>query len=143
MYSLMVGPMALQFPKQLRDSGYTKPILGGTVSYDEASLPFMGDEAIADVSALQYSAALQTAANEAFVKTFRDKYGKVPSYFSETNYSTAMMIDDVMKQTDGKWPGPEAFLAKLRLFRVPELLAGSFLLALLAVTASSFFSAGS
>ena len=33
----------------------------------------------------------------------------------------------------------EVFIAKLRLFRVPELLAGSFLLALLAVTASSFF----
>jgi len=34
----------------------------------------------------------------------------------------------------------EVFLAKLRLFRVPELLAGSFLLALLAVTAANFFS---
>jgi formate hydrogenlyase subunit 4 len=33
----------------------------------------------------------------------------------------------------------EVFVAKLRLFRVPELLAGSFLLALLAVTASYFF----
>ncbi|GGS77039.1 respiratory chain complex I subunit 1 family protein [Nonomuraea spiralis] len=32
----------------------------------------------------------------------------------------------------------EVFMAKLRLFRVPELLAGSFLLALLAVTASFF-----
>lgn len=32
----------------------------------------------------------------------------------------------------------EVFLAKLRLFRVPELLAGSFLLALLAVAASYF-----
>jgi formate hydrogenlyase subunit 4 len=30
----------------------------------------------------------------------------------------------------------EVFLAKVRLFRVPELLAGSFALALLAVTAS-------
>jgi formate hydrogenlyase subunit 4 len=35
--------------------------------------------------------------------------------------------------------GAEVFLAKLRLFRVPELLAGSFLLALLAVTAADFF----
>ncbi len=35
----------------------------------------------------------------------------------------------------------ELFLAKLRLFRVPELLAGSFLLALLAVTAANFFTA--
>jgi formate hydrogenlyase subunit 4 len=32
----------------------------------------------------------------------------------------------------------EVFVAKLRLFRVPELLAGSFLLALIAVTASYF-----
>jgi formate hydrogenlyase subunit 4 len=30
----------------------------------------------------------------------------------------------------------EVFVAKLRLFRVPELLAGSFVLAFLAVTAS-------
>lgn len=36
----------------------------------------------------------------------------------------------------------EVFLAKLRLFRVPELLAGSFLLALLAVTAANFFTVG-
>jgi formate hydrogenlyase subunit 4 len=35
----------------------------------------------------------------------------------------------------------EVFMAKLRLFRVPELLAGSFLLALLAVTASYFLPA--
>ncbi|MCV7330663.1 respiratory chain complex I subunit 1 family protein [Mycobacterium cookii] len=34
----------------------------------------------------------------------------------------------------------EVFMAKLRLFRVPELLAGSFLLALLSVTAANFFS---
>ncbi|MFY2859967.1 respiratory chain complex I subunit 1 family protein [Mycobacterium sp. THU-M104] len=33
----------------------------------------------------------------------------------------------------------EVFIAKLRLFRVPELLSGSFLLALLAVTAADFF----
>jgi branched-chain amino acid transport system substrate-binding protein len=117
-FSLMVGPMALQFPKQLRNSGYTKPILGGSVSYDEAALPFMGDEVIGDVSAEQYSAALQTPANEVFVKTYRAKYGKVPSYFSESNYTTAMMIDDVMKETGGKWPGAEPFIAKMQALHV-------------------------
>jgi branched-chain amino acid transport system substrate-binding protein len=117
-FSLMVGPMALQFPKQIRDSGYTKPILGGGTSYDEAALPFMGDEAIGDVSALQYSAALQTPENEAFVKAFRAKYGKVPSYFSESNYSTAMMIEAVMKETHGKWPGAEEFIAKMAALKI-------------------------
>ncbi len=36
--------MALQFPKQLRASGFKKPIIGGGTSYDEFVLPFMGDE---------------------------------------------------------------------------------------------------
>ena len=90
-FTLMVGPMSLQFPKQLRASGNKKPIVGGGTSYDEFALPFMGDEVIGDVSALQYSAALQTPANEAFVKKYRAKYGKVPSYYSEGNYTTAQM----------------------------------------------------
>ncbi|HMG78779.1 MAG TPA: ABC transporter substrate-binding protein [Xanthobacteraceae bacterium] len=117
-FSLMVGPMPLQFPKQLRASGWTKPIIGGGTSYDESVLPFMGDEVIGDVSALQYSAGLQTPRNEAFVKAYRAKYGKVPSYFSESNYTTAMMIDMVMKQTKGAWPGPEAFIAKMLALKV-------------------------
>ena len=83
-FTLMVGPMSLQFPKQLRRAGIKKPLLGGGTSYDEFILPSMGDEVIGDVSALQYSAALETPKNEAFVKAYRKKYGKVPSYYSES-----------------------------------------------------------
>ncbi len=117
-FSMMVGPMAAQFPKQLRASGYKKPIVGGGTSYDEFALPFMGDEVIGDVSSLQYSAALQTPKNEAFVKEYRTKYGKVPSYFSESNYTTAQLIDDVMKQTHGKFPGPEKFVAMMAAIKI-------------------------
>lgn len=109
-FTLMVGPMALQFPKQLRGAGIKKPILGGTTSYDEFALPFMGDEVIGDVSALHYSAAIETPKNEAFVKAYRAKYGKVPSYYSENSYTTAQWIDEAMKQASGKWPGPEQFI---------------------------------
>ena len=109
-FTLMVGPMSLQFPKQLRASGFKKPIVGGGTSYDEFALPFMGDEVIGDVSALQYSAALETPKNEAFVKSYRAKYGKVPSYFSELNYTSAQLIDEVIKKAGGKWPGSEKFI---------------------------------
>jgi branched-chain amino acid transport system substrate-binding protein len=109
-FSLMVGPMALQFPKQLRQAGYKKPIVGGGTSYDEFILPFMKDNVIGDVSALQYSAALETPKNEAFVKAYRKKYGKVPSYYSEANYTTAQIIDEAMKKAGGKYPGPEKFV---------------------------------
>jgi branched-chain amino acid transport system substrate-binding protein len=112
-FSVMVGPMSVQFPKQLRSAGIKKPVLGAGTSYDEFALPFMGDEVVGDVSALQYSAALDTTKNIAFVKTYRAKYGKVPSYFSESNYTTAQLIEEVMKQTDGKWPGPEKFITMM------------------------------
>jgi len=113
-FSLMVGPMALQFPKQLRGAGNKKPIVGGGTSYDEFALPFMGDEVIGDISALQYSAALQTPKNEAFVKAYRAKYGKVPGYYSESNYTTAQVIDEAMKKHGGKWPGPEQFIKTMQ-----------------------------
>ncbi|HZQ11424.1 MAG TPA: ABC transporter substrate-binding protein [Pseudolabrys sp.] len=112
-FSMMVGPMAQQFPKQLRGSGFKKPIIGGGTSYDEFALPFMGDEVVGDVSSLQYSAALTTPKNEAFVKAYRAKYGKVPSYFSESNYTTAQLIDETIKTSGGKWPGSEKFVATM------------------------------
>jgi branched-chain amino acid transport system substrate-binding protein len=117
-FSLMVGPMALQFPKQLRASGYKKPIVGGGTSYDESPLPFMGDEVIGDVSALQYSAALETPKNEAFVKAYRAKYGKVPGYYAESNYTTAQLIHEVMKKTGGKWPGSEQFIKIMEALKI-------------------------
>ena len=109
-FTTMVGPMALQFPKQLRAAGNSKPILGSGVSYDEFVLPFMGNEVIGDVSALHYSAAIDTPANQTFVKAYRSKYGKVPGYYSENNYSTAMWIDQAIQRAGGKYPGPEQFI---------------------------------
>jgi branched-chain amino acid transport system substrate-binding protein len=112
-FSLMVGPMSLQFPKQLAASGNKKPVIGGGTSYDEFVLPAMGDEVIGHVSALQYSAAIDTPKNAEFVKAYRAKYGKVPSYYSETNYTTAGMIDQVMAKNQGKFPGAEEFIKQL------------------------------
>ena len=120
-FTLMVGPMSLQFPKQLKSAGIKKPVLGGGTSYDEFALPFMGDEVIGHVSALQYSAALTTPKNEAFVKKYRAKYGKVPSYYSESNYTTAQMIHEVMKQNKGKFPGAEAFIKQLNAVSVDSV----------------------
>ena len=112
-FSLMVGPAALQFPKQLYGSGYTKPLIGGGVSYDEFVLPSMGDEVIGHIGSLHYSAALDTPKNARFVKDYRAKFGKVPSYYSENNYTTAEMIDAVIKKNGGKFPGAEEFIKQL------------------------------
>ena len=120
-FALMVGPMTLQFPKQLRAAGYKKPIIGGGTNYDEFILPSMGDEVIGDVSAFMYSSALDTPKNIEFVKKYRTKYGKVPSYYSESNYTSAQMIHDVIKANKGKFPGPEAFVKQLNALKVDTI----------------------
>jgi branched-chain amino acid transport system substrate-binding protein len=109
-YSLMVGPMSPQFPKQLRDAGVKLPIIAGGTSYDDYNLPFDSDAVIGDVSALMYSAALQTPKNAAFVKEFRAKYNEVPGYYAEANFTTAQMIDAAMAKNGGKFPGSDAFI---------------------------------
>ena len=113
-FTLMVGPMSLQFPKQLRRAGNKLPIMGGGTSYDEFILPSMGDEVIGDVSAFMYSAALDTPKNAAFVKKYRAQFGKVPSYYSEANYSTAQWIDETIKKAGGKFPGALPFIELMR-----------------------------
>src|ERR1043166_8221755 len=60
-FTLMVGPMSLQFPKQLASAGNTKPVIGGGTSYDEFSLPFMGDEVIGHVGKREFIIARSTA----------------------------------------------------------------------------------
>jgi branched-chain amino acid transport system substrate-binding protein len=117
-FTVMVGPMALQFPKQAQAAGIRTPIVGGGTSYDEFVLPSMGDEVLGHVSALQYSAALDTPKNAEFVKAYRAKYGKVPSYYSESNYTTAQMIDEVMKRNKGKWPGPQQFIKQMQSLKI-------------------------
>ena len=117
-YSLMVGPMAPQFPKQLRDAGVKLPIIAGGTSYDDYNVAFDSDDVIGDVSALMYSAALQTPKNEAFVKEFRAKYNEVPGYYAEANYTTAQMIDEAMKQNGGKFPGAEKFIQTMLAMKI-------------------------
>jgi branched-chain amino acid transport system substrate-binding protein len=120
-FTVMVGPMSLQFPKQLAAAGNKKPVIGGGTSYDEFVLPAMGEEVIGHVSALQYSAALDTPKNADFVRKYRAKYGKVPSYYSETNYTTAQMIDEIMTKNKGVYPGSEAFIKQLNDVKVDSI----------------------
>jgi branched-chain amino acid transport system substrate-binding protein len=112
-YSLMVGPMAPQFPKQLREAGVKLPIIAGGTSYDDYNVAFDSDVVVGDVSALMYSAALQTPKNGAFVKSFRAKYNAVPGYYAEANYTTAQMVDEAIAKSGGKFPGPEQFIKNM------------------------------
>ena len=125
-FALMVSISALRFPKQYQDAGLKAklPLIGGGTTFDEFVLPSLGDEAIGGISPLIYSAALDTPANKRFVKEYRAKYGKVPSYYSETCYTTGRWINEAAKMVDGNVEDREKFLVALRKVEVPDAPRG-------------------
>jgi len=125
-FALMVSISALRFPKQYQDAGLKAklPLIGGGTTFDEFVLPSLGDEAIGGISPLIYSAALDTPTNKRFVKEYRAKYGKVPSYYSETCYTTGRWINEAAKMVDGNVEDREKFLIALRKVEVPDAPRG-------------------
>ena len=125
-FALMVSISASRFPKQYQDAGLKAklPLIGGGTTFDEFVLPSLGDEAIGGMSPLIYSAALDTPTNKRFVTEYRKKYGKVPSYFSETSYTSTRWINEAAKAVGGDVENREKFLAVLRRVEIPDAPRG-------------------
>jgi branched-chain amino acid transport system substrate-binding protein len=125
-FALMVAASSLRFPKQYQDAGLKErlPLIGGGTTFDEFVLPSLGDEAIGGISPLIYSAALETPENQRFVREYRAKFGKVPSYFSETSYTAGRWIHEAAQSIGGKVEDNERFLAALRRVEIPDAPRG-------------------
>src|SRR3989441_7296570 len=114
--TMVAGASTLQLVKQYQDAGLKSriPLIAGGPAVDESFLPAMGDEALGIISPLIYSAALDTPENRRFVKEYRTRFGKVPSYFSETNYTSGRWINEAVKTLGGAVEDREKLLAALR-----------------------------
>ena len=125
-FALMVAVSSLRFPKQYQDAGLKArfPLIGGGTTFDEFVLPSLGDEAIGGISPLIYSAALDTPVNKRFVKEYRAKFGKVPSYYSETYYTAGRWINEAAKAIGGNVEDNERFLAALRKVEITDAPRG-------------------
>jgi branched-chain amino acid transport system substrate-binding protein len=121
---LAVGPSSLAFPKQYRAAGFKLPLLGGITAADEFTLPSMGDEAIGYVTAGQYSAALNTDKNNAFVKEYQSRYGKMASYYSETTYTTAMWIHKTLEKIKWNPDDTKGFIREFKNVRITDAPRG-------------------
>jgi branched-chain amino acid transport system substrate-binding protein len=99
-------------------------LIGGGTTTDEHVLPFMGDEAIGTVTALHYSAALDTPANRAFAHAYRARFKKVPSYYSESMYTGGKWLVAAINAIDGRVEDRAALLEALRSARPSDLPRG-------------------
>jgi len=124
--TMIAGASTIQFMKQYDEAGLRGkiPLIGGGPAVDEALLPSMGDEAIGVISPLIYSGALDTPANRRFAKEYRARFGKVPSYFAETNYTSGRWINEAVRGLGGNVEDREKLLAALRRVEIPDAPRG-------------------
>lgn len=96
------GTDAIRFVKQYKDFGLGNkmPLLSSGDMVDESFLPSQGDAAIGIISSLHYSAALNTAANKAFVNSYMARYGEEPNMFAEQGYVAARVIVEALNKAD-------------------------------------------
>jgi branched-chain amino acid transport system substrate-binding protein len=124
--ALFVGRLALQFMKQYQEAGLhgTMPLLGGGTTTDESVLPQMGDEALGAITALHYSQALTTPANQKFAKAFEARAGKMASYYSEATYTNMRWITEAIKAVGGKVEDRPALLTAIRRVEIKDTARG-------------------
>jgi len=115
-YALLLGRSALQFMRQYQEFGLKRRVklIGGGTTTDEHVLPFMGDEALGTITALHYSAALDTPANKAFAETYRTRYKKVPSYYSESMYTGGKWLIAAINAIDGRVEDRQSLIDALK-----------------------------
>jgi branched-chain amino acid transport system substrate-binding protein len=125
-YALLLGRSALQFMRQYQEFGLKGRVklIGGGTTTDEHVLPFMGDEAIGTVTALHYSAALDTPANRTFAQAYRARFKKVPSYYSESMYTGGKWLVAAINAINGRVEDRAALLEALRRVRPSDLPRG-------------------
>ena len=125
-YALFLGRSALQFMRQYREYGLTGriPLIGAGTTTDEHALPFMGDEALGVVTALHYSAALDTPANRRFAAAYRTRYRKIPSYYAESMYTGGKWVLAAIEALGGRVDDRATLLAALRAAKPADLPRG-------------------
>lgn len=110
------GSDSIRFVKQYAEYGLKAkmPLLGSGDLLDESSLPSQGDAAVGVLTALHYSAVLNTPENKKFVNSYRAKYGEDPNMFAEQGYVAAIVIVEALEACRGDVKDTEKLLDCIR-----------------------------
>lgn len=91
-FFFLPGGMGISFVKQYAQSGVKTPIMGPGFSFDQDTLPAMGDPALGAKNSASWSPDVDNAASKKFVEEFKKAYNRVPSIYAAQAYDTANLI---------------------------------------------------
>ncbi len=114
-FAFFSGSDSVAFVKQYSEYGLKKiPLLCAGDMVDESALPSQGDTALGIISALHYSASLDTKENREFVKNYEEKYKASPNMFAEQGYVAAAVIAGALEETGGDTSDKDKLLDAIR-----------------------------
>ncbi len=114
---VVVGAHRNRFIETWFDFGYDKrfKLFGLNLLQTDALNDMDDDRVVGLISVAQnYSQGIDSPENKAFIDSFIEAYGVVPSYFAEMMYSTAKWADTAIDSIDGKAEDRDAFLNAMR-----------------------------
>ncbi len=117
------GAAAVNFIKQYRAFGLKMPLICQGNTTDESTLQASPD-AVGMITALQYSAAIKSPANEKFVAAYTKAYGHEPSYYAEGTYVGAEYLDRGIAAVKGNTSDAAAFVKAIRAVRITDAPRG-------------------
>ena len=99
-FFFLPGGMGISFLKQYADSGVGLPVVGPGFSFDQGILQAVGAAALGVVNTSQWSKDLNNPANVAFVASFQEKYGRLPSLYASQGFDTANLLISALEKAD-------------------------------------------
>lgn len=99
-FFFLPGGMGISFLKQYAGSGVDIPVVGPAFSFDQGILQAVGDAALGVVNTSQWSKDLDNAANQAFVASFQDAYGRLPSLYASQGFDTANLLISALETAE-------------------------------------------
>lgn len=111
-FVFLPGGMGIAFTKQYAQSGVDSPLIGPAFSFGQDILSAVGDAALGVKNTSQWSKDIDNETNKAFVASFQEEYGRLPSLYASQGFDTANLILSAMAKADVK--DKDAFRAALK-----------------------------
>ena len=99
-FFFLPGGMGISFMKQYAGSGVDTPVVGPAFSFDQGILNAVGEAALGVKNTSQWSKDLDNAANKAFVASFQEAYGRLPSLYASQGFDTANLLISALEKAD-------------------------------------------
>ncbi len=101
--AVFAGSEAIKFVKQYEEYGLKDklPLVGTSLLTDDLILAQQGDAALGILTSSHYSSMVDTPENAAFVKAYKARFNRSPTFYSEGSYVAAKAMHQAIEALGG------------------------------------------